>query len=292
MKRKRILTVAAIAAAAVGLSAAVWAAADGFGMFDEPAVAQKAPVSEESGAAEQGEALDIKSETPQAEKLSANDSSVKTEIAKYNANAADFRYDRKEEFSGKSVALTFNRAGYLGGDESQYVTYKDGSGNEYVYNSKSGELFSTQMTSLVTKKNADSIDIKAAERVAYSYAAEKCNIDDFKLSYSQEISRGYAFVYSKDISGLRTSEAVEVTVGYNGDIVGVRINTGIFEDKSIKLRQADIDKMINAELQKYKNAELQDKWLDILEGKVVLNCQLMYEDSGSRAACVAVIPVE
>lgn len=293
--KKRFILICVIVLAIAGASTAVWAVSDRLGAFNEPPVSEKADVNDDvdEEVPENKAENEIKAEAAMENgKLSSKDAAVKAEIAKYNTKAADFSYNKQEALSGKKYSLVFGRVGYSGGDEAEKVTYLDNSGNEFVYNSETGELFFAQLTSLAAAKTADSIDINAAERKAYAYAAGKCQIDSYKISYSNENSRGYTFVYSKYISDLRTTDSVEVTVGYNGEIVGVRINTGIFDDKSITVNREDIDGKINAELSKYKNAEVQDKWLDIYNGKTVLNCQLRYEASGTTAAAVAMIPLE
>lgn len=293
MKKKSFFIVLCAVIMALVFSATVWAVSEKIGLFDKPAKVNEAEVEDidetVSNMPEQGISQN-KTATDNA--LSAEDTKVKAEIAKYSADSADFRYSRNESIAERSFDLTFEKVGYIGGDEKERITYKNNSGDEFVYDIQSGKLFFAQISSLETKKGADSIDSAAAKKVALDYADKQGATADYRETYFKENDRGYTFVFSRFVSGYRTSETIEATVGFNGEIVGVRNNTAVFEGKELSVDADSVKEKINTELERFENGVAKDMWLDVYNGKLVLNCQIGYEKNGSSQGAVAVIPIE
>lgn len=294
MKRKSFLLFFTVVVFVSLLSVAVWASSENLGVFEESAQLDEGSVSDTAEEIEEDDITNkaVSAETKAESSLNSQDAAVQAEINKYNSFAKNFGYSKQEIFAGKKQDLTFSRVGYLEDDKADKVTYENGAGDEFVYNSSTGKLFFAQMTSLVTEKNGSSIGMSEAEKVAYKYAAENCEISEYKLSYSDEYSRGYAFVYSRYISGIRTADSFEATIGFDGEIVLVRNNTDILSDKDVVINQDEINNKINAELKKHENSVLEDTWIDVYNEKVVVNCKISYNDNGSTVSAVAVIPIE
>lgn len=292
MKKKMCFIVFGTVITAIILSVTVWAGVEKIGLFDKPAKMNEVKVEDD---------VDLENNISEPETkvngskvdytISAEDQTVKAEIAKHNTDTADFYHNRKEKIVNKAFDLTFEKVGYIGGDEKEKITYKDKDGNEFVYDLKTGTLFFAQISSLKTEKGADSIDATAAKRIALSYANSVDMADDYKESYFKENERGYAVIFSKYISGYRTAESIETTVGFNGEIIGVRNNISIFEGKKISINKDSIQKKIDAELQKFESGTSEDMWIDVYNGEIVMNCKIKYKEDGSYHSTVAVIPL-
>lgn len=189
---------------------------------------------------------DAKSETaaqaPVAE--SAEDKSVKEEITKYVDADKKLKYNMQETVNGKVFNLNFSKIdNTLKGQET--AIYNDNSGNEFEFDLKTGKLYIARMNSLITAKNAQSIDSAAAQTVAENYIATKCDMQNYTLESFKEVQKGYySYIYTKYIAGYPSSEKFSVGVGYDGSIVYARDSSYVFEGKNTDITKDYVDSKI------------------------------------------------
>ena len=231
--------------------------------------------------------VEAKNELQAQEVLSAEDKAVKAEIAKYNKNAADFKHKKQEKIADIKYDLTFDRVGYAETDKenADRITYKTSDSDQFVYNANTGKLrfigFDSNYTEENIEKSEKSIDIATAEKIAYKYASQMCDISNYTLNKSEERFVGYTFQYSKFVDGYRTADNVCVDIGFGGDVLYVGIFTDTFDGIELKINKDWISKKINEALANYDNAEVQDKRIMVYEGKPCLEVIISRENAKS-----------
>ncbi|MBQ8740824.1 MAG: hypothetical protein IJY79_04675 [Clostridia bacterium] len=210
----------------------------------------------------------------ESENLSAEDKAVKAEIAKYNDDTANFRYNRQEKIGNKTYNLTFEKVGFAatGGDETERITYKNSEDDYFIYNLKTGNLETATFGSAITEKVETSIDINVAEKVAYNTALNKCDMSNYVLYEKTELSYGYSFKYNRYIGNYRTAEGINITVAFNGDIVSIGIWTDIFDGIELNISEDWINEKLDEAISYHNegSVEVIDKWITEKDGKPCL----------------------
>lgn len=225
------------------------------------------------------------------EVLSAEDKSVKAEIAKYSDTTVDFRNNKQEKIGKKDYDISFARVD----SSNDYVVYSDQAYNEFKYNIKSGKLYSANILSAVTEKGIDSIDIDAAQKIAYGYASSKCNIDEYTLDLSKETDKEYEFSYRRYICGYKTADVLAVDVSFAGDIIYIIDNTDLF--KNIEIQKININEnWVNTKIDEWFSENGEDG-TELKEDSVIITVtnnqpQLMFKVISGHAVGMCYIPIE
>lgn len=231
------------------------------------------------------------SAVPSTEVLSAEDKSVKAEIAKYSDTTVDFRSNKQEKIGKKDYDISFARVD----SSNDYVVYSDQAYNEFKYNIKSGKLYSANILSAVTEKGIDSIDIDAAQKIAYGYASSKCNIDEYTLDLSKETDKGYEFSYRRYICGYKTADVLAVDISFAGDIIYIIDNTDLFEN--IEIQKININEnWVNTKIDEWFSENGEDG-TELKEDSVIITVtnnqpQLMFKVISGHAVGMCYIPIE
>ncbi len=202
-------------------------------------------------------------EPPETETLSAEDKAVKAEIAKYAETSINFKHKKQEFFEGKTYDLTFSKMGSTTSESvSNRVTYVNSKDDEFVYDLKTGELVMAKISSLETEKTSQSIDISAAETIAYKYASQNCNIDEYVLDNKEERSNGYMFTYCKYVYGYKTNDRVKVLVGFDGAIIWTAVRVYPVDNSKINVDKTWFDAQIKTVEESYQNTTIEDAWIE------------------------------
>ncbi len=250
------------------------------------------PVDESSSVIEQVVVEESKTEEPpETETLSAQDKAVKAEIAKYTQNAADFRYKKQEKIGNKTFNISFTELDSAA--DYKKVIYKNDLGDEFSYYVDTGELRYGVMTSAITEKTSQSINIETARKISDDYAAAQCNLDEYTMDESKEIDSGYWFCYTRYIGGYKTRDAFRIQIGFDGSIVYVNNNTGIFEGKNLNFTKEFIDAKINEALGDKENIERGSTSINLHDDKVCVVCSYIRTDEfGGKSGVNEIIPLE
>lgn len=223
------------------------------------------------------------------------DKEVQEEIAIYDpVNAGKFKYNRQETVNGKTYDLTFSRVNGFANSKRAKVTYYSANYDGFIYYSDTGELYYMSLITSLDLTAENGIDIKEAEKIAYDYASDKCNLEDYTIYTVKEYQKGYYISYSKEMFGFEVSDFINIIVGYDGKIVGIENGIGNFDGVEI-----------DPEIVKSKIAEITEEYMSkpyhkvdghlisLREGKPVLLSKIIHEDEmGGRCAFIITSELE
>ncbi len=215
------------------------------------------------------------------EVLSEDDKAVKAEIAKYSESEADFRANKQEIVNGKTFDLKFSTVDAYA-ENKERVIYNNTSGDTFEFDIKTGRLRVAEMNSLVTAKANESIDKDTAQNIAEKYAATKCDINNYTLTSSSEIDKGYTFVYKRYIGGYPSSDKITIWIGYNGEIIYISDYSDTFLGKDINYDKAFIDSKIKEYIDETK-VDWDSIEVCVHQGKVSVNYRV--PESHAVAIC-------
>lgn len=202
-------------------------------------------------------------ETSNTQISSDEDMVLKTKIAEISDTKVDFRFKKQQLFSGKNYDLAFSRIGCITSEDiTSNITYKTETGDEVSYDLETGRLTMANFPSLATEKSTQSIDVIAAEEIAYNYAAANCDIDKYILDSKEERDNGYMFVYCKYIFGYRTNDKVRVLVGFDGTVISATIRFYAIDDEKISVDKTWFETQIEELEEKHQKILIEDIWID------------------------------
>ena len=237
----------------------------------------------------------------EAEALTAEDKALKAEIAKISDTKVDFRANKKQSLFGKNYNLEYKQINPLFNDKgTEKIDYvgktEEGYDSEFIYNLKDGKLFLASLNLPKTEKQADSISIEEAEKLARKYASEYCDLNVYSLSYIKERTNEYVFVFTKFIDGYDTEDQVDVKVDFRGNLVYLRNNTGVFDGMEFTVDEtkliAELESKLNETEQNRKNYTIKKRRIVVFNGFPVMNYTVEIETQSYTKNIVFQIPIE
>ena len=236
-----------------------------------------------------------KGETVEAEALTAEDKQLKTEIEKISNTNVDFRVKKEQKFLDNNYTLTYKEINTQftdkGEEKLNYIgKTKEGYDVKCTYNLKDGKLFTARWELPKTEKQADSISIEEAEKLARKYASEYCDLNVYSLSYTKERTNEFAFVFTKFIDGYETADQVDVKVDFHGALIYLRNNTGVLDEFKIEsINENELLEKLKTKLGQDMEYTIDDQRIVVEDGKVVMEYHI--RPSNSRGF-VCSIPIE
>lgn len=307
-KNKKIIVAVCVPVIAVLLGLSAWAVVDNSSrsILEDPPIVNKAEdldeiISDDTQKAENSDSVDntandvIPEENKViSEKLSAEDISLKNEIAKVTSNAADFRNKRNITLNGKKYELTFSN---MGDDnkiyENENITYVNSVGDKFIYNLHTGNLLKVEISSAKTTDITKKISEADAQKIAYEYAKNGRDISAYNLDTPDADEYGYTFVYRRYVSGYSTEDRVKISVGYDGAIVGVADSRDDFIGKSFVVDENKIkseNERILASMP--AGSYIKRQWIGLGDGKLCMMTMVIDGETGKIANPIAAIPLE
>lgn len=183
------------------------------------------------------------------ETLSAEDIEVKTEICKYNENAANFKKNSIEKVGLKTHSICFLEVDSVSNYEN--VIYTNDTNDLFKYDIKTGELRYALIESAIVEKSKSSIDIDDAQKIADEYVSKRCDISEYTIDLSQETGEGFEFSYRRYIANYKTTDVFAINISFSGEITYIIDNTHVFNDIDISEFPIEED-LINLKISEIK----------------------------------------
>ena len=237
---------------------------------------------------------------PETETLSAEDKALKAEIAKISDTKVDFRVYKKQNFLNENYSLSYKEIHPLfteKGDEKLIYTgkTKEGYSAKFTYNVDDGKLFAVEVDLPETEKVSNSISISEAKNIARKYATEYCDLSNYELFVSKEIDRKYMFAFSKKLSGYETDDEIILQINFNGELIFLRDNTGLFEDMNFTVDEtkliSELEKKLSQQFPDFASYEITKKRIGVSEEKAVMKFNVIVI-SNNRFGASFEIPIE
>ena len=236
----------------------------------------------------------------ETETLSAEDKALKAEIAKISDTKVDFRVNKIQKLENENYNLTYKEIDPIfteKGEEKLVYTGKtnDGYDVSFKYNVTDGKLFLAEFDLPETEKSSYSLSISEAEKIARKYAAKYCDLSSYELFSSKEIGGKYMFAYSKKISGYETDDEIILQINFNGELIFLRDNTGIFEDVNFIVDEtklvSKLERILNQQFSGFTEYEITKKRIGVSDGNAIMKFNVIVIGSNRFGASFE-IPIE
>ena len=200
-----------------------------------------------------GDALVTDKVVQPADDLTAEDKALKAEIQAVSDTKVDFRHKKTEKVGAKTHNLTYSAIKGNGTfEDTDMITYQNEAGEKFFYHLKTGKLISAVIDSLKTEKRAQSISLDEAEKIAYAYAKDHCDIATHKLDIKKTLEDCYQFsYYAGPIAGYESSDTLHIRVGFDGNIVQVMNYTVGFDYVEVLIDEEKVQKKLADGLKNY-----------------------------------------
>lgn len=231
------------------------------------------------------------SEATETTVLSNEDKAVKAEIEKYVITNIDFRKNKQEHIGKRTYDLTFAE---VNSSADFDIIYKNEYDDTFRYDINTGELSYVNIRSAIVEKCEESIDIVSAEKIAYDYISERCNINEYTLDLSEESEECFEFSYRRYICGYKTADVFAVNINFDGEIIYIINNTSVFENFDISQIKID-EKWINTKIAEIPNFE---EYIDSIDYSSIIimekdeKIQLRFRLNDDNAIGFYYIPIE
>ncbi|MBQ8203558.1 MAG: hypothetical protein IJZ75_04695 [Clostridia bacterium] len=236
-----------------------------------------------------------------AELLSAEDKALKAEIAKVSDTKVDFRANKNQSFCGKDYNLSYKQINTLFTDKgTEKIDYmgktEDGYDAKFTYNLKDGKLFLAEFGVPKVQKQTDSISLSHAEKIAAKFALEFCDLKKYNLSFSREMNDYYMIAFANDTLGYETDDEIILQIDFNGNLIFLRDNTGIFEGMNFSVDETklipELENELNDTFPNNAGYTIKKKRLGVLENNPAMNYTVSIDTGEYSMATTIAIPIK